>query len=337
MLIFYLLLFVVTITAARYTRGFNREYLAFDTTNTVKGFFILLVFISHVIPYTVKSGAEFCNLFWLVHNRIGQWIVAMFLFYSGYGIMESIKKKGNAYIAAIPKHRIFNTLLNFDVAVLAFIVVSIFVGADFSLQQYLLAFTGWETVGNSNWYIFIILLCYVVTFIAFSCSNNRKLNALVCLLLSLLMIVLLGLFKQDYWYNTMLCYSAGIFFSLYREKTEDFIQKKYWVLLLTSLVLLVLLFVFPYSLKGITYNAFSIVFCAMVLLLTMKFKIKSSVLQWCGNNLFPLYIYQRIPMIVFASISGGAFVADYPLIYTLVCLIITVIIAYLYRFWAIKL
>ena len=63
MLIFYLLLFVVAITAARYTRGFNREYLTFDTTNTVKGFFILLVFISHVVPYTVKSGAEFCNLF----------------------------------------------------------------------------------------------------------------------------------------------------------------------------------------------------------------------------------------------------------------------------------
>lgn len=337
MLIFYLLLFVVILTAVRYNRGFNREYLTFDTTNIVKGFFILLVFISHVVPYTVKSGAEFCNLFWLLHNRIGQWIVAMFLFCSGYGIMESIKRKRNAYIATIPKHRILNTLLNFDVAVLAFIVVSIFVGADFSLQQCLLAFTGWETVGNSNWYIFIILLCYLVTYISFLCSNNRKLNALVCLLLSLLMMILLSFFKQDYWYNTMLCYPCGIFFSLYREKVEGIVHRNYWVLLISAIVLLVVLDGPPYSWKGLCYNAFSIVFCAMVLLLTMKFNLKSKMLVWCGKNLFPLYIYQRIPMILIASISGGAFVANYPVIYTFVCLIITALIASLYRFWTIKL
>ncbi len=337
MLIFYLLLFVVTITAVRYTRGFNREYLTFDTTNTVKGFFILLVFISHVVPYTVKSGAEFCNLFWLVHNRIGQWIVAMFLFYSGYGIMESIKKKGNAYIAAIPKHRILNTLLNFDVAVLAFIVVSIFVGADFSLQHCLLAFTGWETVGNSNWYIFIILLCYLVTYISFSCSNNRKLNALVCLLLSLLMMILLSFFKQDYWYNTMLCYSAGIFFSKYRDIVEPFVCRHYWVMLTVIVLFMIVLCNLPLFARGLVYNAFTVTFCAFVLLLTLKLKLNSPILLWCGKNLFPLYIYQRIPMILIASISGGAFVADYPVIYTFVCLIITALIAYLYRFWAVKL
>lgn len=42
----------------------------------------------------------------------------VFLFYSGYGIMESIKNKGEKYISTVPKKRILNVLVNFDIAVL---------------------------------------------------------------------------------------------------------------------------------------------------------------------------------------------------------------------------
>ena len=49
----------------------------------------------------------------------------MFLFYSGYGVMESIRKKGEAYVVAMPRHRVAGTLINFDVAVLIFLVVDL--------------------------------------------------------------------------------------------------------------------------------------------------------------------------------------------------------------------
>lgn len=69
----------------------------------------------------------------------------------------------------------------------------------------------------------------------------------------------------------------------------------------------------------------------------MKVKINNKALIWCGNNLFPLYIYQRIPMIVLSTIGGGGWISTYPVLYTVACLIITLTITYLYKYWAVKL
>lgn len=39
----------------------------------------------------------------------------------------------------------------------------------------------------------------------------------------------------------------------------------------------------------------------MIILLMMKVKIGNGFLIWLGANLFPLYIYQRLPMIVLST------------------------------------
>lgn len=341
MLIFYLILFIVFLSAVRFTTGFNKEYLSFDTTNQIKGFFISLVFISHVVYYIDLSDAELTKwggpFFLSVHNCIGQWIVAMFLFYSGYGIMESIKKKGDIYIADIPKRRALNTLLNFDVAVIGFILIALLLGTELSIWQIVLSFFAWDAVGNDNWYIFVIISSYLIAYFSFKNTNSWNRSFFLCLFLSLLLIVVLGFFKPEFWYNTLLCFCAGIFFSKFREIVESFVCRHYWVMLTAILLLMILLCNLPIFARGLVYNAFSVTFCAFVLLMTLKFKLNSPILLWCGKNLFPLYIYQRIPMIILFNINGGTFVNNYPIIYALLCMIITGLIAYLYKYWNVKL
>lgn len=173
MIIFYILLFILIISKLKYSRNnFYTDYLSFDTTNAIKGIFIALVFINHAIPYIFNSGYVFDNsfaskLFLFSKSFIGQWIVAMFLFYSGYGVMESIQKKGHNYISSLPRKRILTTLVNFDIAVALFALVSLFTSNEYTIKDYLLSFTGWESVGNSNWYIFVIMLCYLLTYLSF--------------------------------------------------------------------------------------------------------------------------------------------------------------------------
>ena len=50
-------------------------------------------------------------------GRMGNYylMVTMFLFYSGYGVFESIKKKKEKYINTIPKRRFLKTLINFAI------------------------------------------------------------------------------------------------------------------------------------------------------------------------------------------------------------------------------
>lgn len=158
-----MLLFYIAIVALACFGLCKRDTLSLDSalevtqTNVVKGVFILLVFLSHIQPYIIESGYKFNGidekiLSWL---NWGQSIVIMFLFYSGYGIHQQIQKHGEEYVRRIPLHRILNTLPNFDIAVMAFLVLALIMRTPLTVGKTLLAFTGWESLGNSNWYILI--------------------------------------------------------------------------------------------------------------------------------------------------------------------------------------
>ncbi len=80
---------------------FFPDYMAKETTGAVNGLFTLLVFLSHASSYLSLDGpvdAPYLSF----RNYLGQLIVVPFLFYSGYGILESIKSKGMPYVKAIP-------------------------------------------------------------------------------------------------------------------------------------------------------------------------------------------------------------------------------------------
>lgn len=67
--------------------AFNDAYLSRRETTSVKGVFTLLVFFSHFSGYVSPDGGRADALFRAVNSGIGQLMVVMFLFYSGYGIM----------------------------------------------------------------------------------------------------------------------------------------------------------------------------------------------------------------------------------------------------------
>ena len=123
MTIIILIFFVILLVPARITRR-NDKYLDKNYTNIVKGFFLLFVFVRHFIQYKTPFSSTWYDTIGLkINSQLGQLIVTMFLFYSGYGIMESIKRKGNEYVNSIPKKRILPTWLHFAFAVSIFAVV----------------------------------------------------------------------------------------------------------------------------------------------------------------------------------------------------------------------
>ena len=149
----------------------NEAYLSKETTSTINGLFIALVFLSHFSQYSTYMSNY-------VGQRLGQLIVVMFLFYSGYGCMVQYMAKGRAYLQTFPKKRVLSTLVNFGIAVAIFVVVGLLLGKSFSIKQVALSFVCWDSVGNSNWYIFAILLCYLAFWLVFDKppSKVRKFN-----------------------------------------------------------------------------------------------------------------------------------------------------------------
>lgn len=112
------------------------------------------------------------KIIWAVDRLLEQLIVTTFLFYSGYGILASLKTKKD-YLQKFPK-RIFKVWLQFAIAVCLFL--NLFIGKVYSTQTILLSFTAWDSVGNSNWYILAILVLYALFYIGGLMTKQARLT-----------------------------------------------------------------------------------------------------------------------------------------------------------------
>lgn len=328
--LYFILIFIISLIGIKfYNKKFNKDYNNKSNSKAIKGIFILIVFFSHCLQYISLNNS--LDLFAVKLTRwFDQLMVAMFLFYSGYGVMQSIANKKNDYIKSIPKKRILNTLINFNLALVAFVIINLIFKIDFSISKLILSLIGWENIGNSNWYIFVVLIMYLITYIAFTISkSNYTLANKLIWILSIVFILFLKCYKESFWYNTLLCYPFGITYSIYKnqiEKYTTYSNYNYIVILIVSLLSFII--IKKYEQNFIFYEFLAITFCFIVILLTMKFELKSKILIWFGNNLFWIYILQRIPMIVLTKYKLNA----YPYTFCIISFAITIILSIIYKF-----
>ena len=323
-----LLLILILIGLRIYPIKFNKNYLSKEYTACIKGIFILIVFCSHIITYIPYNPTQ-DNLALFFVKNIGQLMVTLFLFYSGYGVYESIKKKKIKYINGMPKNRIFKTLFHFDIIVLLFILINCIMGYGNNVLEILSSLIAWSSVGNSNWYIFVILVLYFITYLSFIIFKKENKNAIIlCTLLTILTIIALSTYKESYWYNTMLCYPFGMMFSYHKNKINKLMlnNKTYYL----TLVFLFLLFIGIRRVSTIStlyYSVFAIIFVIIVVMLTMKSKINNKYLKWFGDNLFYIYILQRIPMLILSRLSYSN---THPYRFVIICFISTILLTIIY-------
>lgn len=341
MLILLLIYFAVVLWGAKpHLKQSNSQYISIENTTAIKGIFILMVFYSHFNSYIALTDSIYDTVYIKFFRFIGQAMVALFMFYSGFGVMESITRKGTDYVLKMPKNRIFKTLINFDFAVLLFLVLRVVFKQTTTLKQFALSLVGWDSLGNSNWYIFVILLLYLLTFLVFAVIRKQtefaRFSAVFVFTGTLLAIIGLTYYfniKPGYWYDTALCYALGMGYSLVRKTAEKIINKN----LFTWGLFLVLSGAAYTILKG--HHIFieciaNVFFAIFVVILTMRITLKNKILTWCGDHLFEIYILQRIPMIIFQNIGLARFNTY---LYFAVCVVTTIVLSLAFRFLTNKL
>ena len=226
-------------------------------------------------------------------------MVAPFLLYSGYGIFESVKKKGEAYIKDFPKKRILKTLIHFDFAVILFLILDLIIERQVSIPVFLLSLTAWKSIGNSNWFIFAILCAYTFAFAGLIIFKGNLGKALfVIIAMSIAYMVVVSQFKDNYWIDTILAFPIGCSLSLYKDKIDKTLHSKIvtlgggllsvFVLLFTKVGYLPISF-FISQISLVTFS-FAIIFFSLYI------RLDGRILNWFGANVFGIYILQRIPM-----------------------------------------
>ncbi len=286
---------------------FYSEYCSPQNTNTVNAIFSVLIFLRHAVSY-VKLDGVFDNAYLQFDSFFGQLVVVTYLFFSGYGIMESINKKGISYVKAMPVNRLLKLWSHFAIVILLYTAVSVGVSkSHFSVSRWLLAFTGFTSVGNSNWYMFVTFILYIiviVSFLLFKKSNNL---ALVCVgVLSVAFVIIEKQADLPYrFFNTLLCFPLGMFFSKLKPYIDKIFMKNdiLWFISFTVCITSFAYFSDNRGKRFLYYLIFTFFAVAVIIMLMMKVRIKSTILDWLGQHVFSFFILQRIPMIIFRELG----------------------------------
>ena len=340
MILFILMLLMVIISKAEIAKPnrFNTEYCSIEQTNVIKGIFVMLVLLGHGNSYLNVTGAlDIPYKSFQVH--LGQMVVSMFLFYSGFGMIKSIMKKRFKYIKTLPFKRFLIVVLNFDIAVLLFEIMNICLKIHFDWKMILLAFTGWVGIGNSNWYMFAIFVLYILLFISFYLlrwfdkDSALYIGMTIFTILSIAFVYWEIRVGQPTWcYNTVILFALGGWFALLQDKIENIVMKNDYVYIVLGAILAVVYWIsFKNRNYGIeTYSVWASLFTLAVVMITMKVSIKSTALEWMGKRVFSIYILQRIPMIVLTKIG---IMQDSPYAFIVMVFLITLGLAMIFDYF----
>ena len=325
MIVFLVLLIPVLLIGCKRKQP-DQDYMSLSQTNALKGFFALIIFFLHVRTCFELSDTFADRSFKVICDLIGQLSVTLFFFYSGYGIMESVKNKPN-YINSFLKNRLFKILLHFDITVVLYIIVNYLIGKTYEPSRYLFALLGYRAIGNSHWFVFDILFLYFFSYIAIRISKDNRLKATnITLLLTLVFFVVFYIKKQSdssVWYDTVFCFPFGMYFSLLRERIKLTKTSK-----LMAFMLLIAVFAVSFKLsetvnRGIFFNLASIAFVLIWCMITSVFTLDNKVLQFLGVHSFSIYLLQRLPMLVFKYFG----LESNRYIFTIISLIATIIVS----------
>lgn len=309
MVIFLIILLGISIYKVRFA-NFHQDYMDRGQTGAIKGFFAIIVLFSHLRQYLNFADSFWDNSFLAFIRFLGQLMVTLFFFYSGYGVLKAYKEKPN-YKQGFFRKRILKTLVHFDLVVILYIVLSFIIKANYGWEDYLLSLIGWSAVGNSNWFIFVTLALYMCTQLAFLLVKKNRpiiITGLVCVLSCALFLFLYFAGKESWWMDTIFCYSAGMIFACIETRVSDVMSKSklynYGLVLLCAVGFFISYYYLEYFVPYvIAQNVTAVLFCLFVVMLLTKIKIDNFILRWLGRYSFLIYICQRLPMIVLSTLN----------------------------------
>ena len=331
MIIFIALLLALCIYKCKFNvKSFNADnYCSIDETRSITGICQLLILISHTFALCTSSNI-LDDIYAPFRTFVGQFVVVPFLFFSGYGIMESIKKK-DSYVKTFPKRRLLPFVIKFLIITIIYIPINLIMRPELQLTHYLLSFTGLKTIGNGGWYIFATIMIYLFIILSFNVFKNKHFWAVstVFALVAILTVIELVLDFPEYYYSTMIFFPIGMYFSMYKVYFDKIVTKNNIIWSLCTIISIAGFALLKLLVKK-TFVFFP-VWCffgmLMILCITIKLKINNKILAWVGKNSLYIFLLQSIPHIlliklqeinnflfyitVFVSTIALAFLANY--------------------------
>ena len=281
---------------------FFSDYMELKNTSKIKGIFVWMIIFSHNKQYYKKIYYN-KYLYIKILRNFGQKMVSLFLFYSGYGITESIKKKGVTYVKTLPKKGAI-LFIKFQLILLIFLINNIICRIKITLKQYILSMIFKSSIKNSNWFAFTIICLYFFSFFSFLSIKNINyifigviINNIACFI-HIYIVYNFFYTKLIYPVDNVLSFVIGLYYSLLQNYLNNIFIKND-INYFGSLSIFVLIYYYLLNKPNNIYiiSITNSVFCLIIIMISMKVQFQNEFLMLLSNHSYSIYLLQRIIMI----------------------------------------
>ncbi len=202
--------------------------LGYNRTNRLRGMLIMGVFLYH-----------FCVIFSCrIFPNVGYLLVGAFFMLSGFGLMESYKKKIN-YLDDFIGNKTARLLVPVWIAGIIIFAIRLIVFGNYSFisnQAYLFDLISGGPGTTVTWFVIELIFFYVVFYLSFKYLKSDRAILSVMMAVALIM-VLLSYQQQANWYASGMMFPVGLLLSRYRDKIES--VKPYGLLIISAITVTV--------------------------------------------------------------------------------------------------
>ncbi len=240
---------------------------------------------------------------------IGFAFVGYFFFCSGYGLYRSCQKK-RGYLDGFPRRRVLPLLLIYFVCNTIYLLARLAMGETFGALRFLCLLCGLELANPNSWFVVTLPLMYLLFYVSKrGCANEALVTRRLFLgagayILAGIAVTTFSsggyvLFVGKWWYNTAILFPLGYLFGRLEPEALAWMKRGYrkQVVCSTSLFvgsflvsIMCMLVSFPVSLTLAVESLAAVCFSWLLLLLSLRRRVTSSLLSFFGGLTLELYL-----------------------------------------------
>lgn len=279
----------------------NINYLSKSNTNSIKGIAALLIVLHHIsLNFFFSSTVN--NL--LV--KIGSPMVAIFMFYSGFGLVINYLNN-EKYLNRFCYKRLSTIVIPYLLSIVICLVIKSICNDENLINNFYIIDRNGSTYVMYSWYVFCIIFLYVLFFITFKYLNLKKAVITEAIIIILYIILLKMIGWGDYWYKTSTIFLVGQLVALRREDLDKIFKKHYFTSLVSSLILFVSTFLIKINntiVSFLVYQICIISFIFIVLSLSTKIKVYNKFTSFLGTISYEIYLIHGSIILLYLSLPA---------------------------------
>lgn len=292
-----------------------------EKTDFLKGILAMSVLVGH-LSFLARGYFPYSTFYHL--GLIG---VNAFLFISGYGLMMSLVKKGNAYLDGFLKKRLSKIIVPFLIAILVFF-------ATIYLQDGAKAFVGiygmiknrWiDGVLPFSWYVYSIIYLYFMFYVVNRMIKNKlvAIGAIFVATVFYTLFIIYFMHLPNHWYKSSFAFVGGLLYGYYIDHLTRVVTRYYRFLLAGIIVLTIFAWYIDYNDPFFIGNV--LIALVIIFLMSLSF-VSKNYIPFLSKISYEIYLTQGIAMYiceVVLKLNDIAF-----LLYFFCSILCTILLAY---------